>query len=99
MKRAMNPARLLARILAADALGADVVFRVDGEKRGEWNSALFEGERIELNVRVTGERSSEWLSGLPDVDLRLPGWFVAELVAEPTGDGSARLDALLLREC
>lgn len=86
--RSRDPAAPLMRALARRS-GAGVTLRHDGMT--PWSSATFVGHQH--RVAVTG--CTGWTAGLDEVELPLPGGFVASIDVTPTIDG-AMLTVLVL---
>ncbi|PAX09716.1 hypothetical protein [Sphingomonas lenta] len=84
---------LLTRALNAGARVAGLRLEVRDARSRSWASATFIGERVELVLSITGTGGAGWLAGLPDADLPMRGWYVADLEIR-----GAELRALLLQD-
>lgn len=66
----------------------------------DWASATFEGEVHRLHLRIDGEASAvaamldRLRHGLPDRDIALNGWFVADILVEDRQDDGDHDDSL-----
>ncbi|MBZ9647430.1 hypothetical protein K9B33_07740 [Sphingobium sp. 3R8] len=62
-----------------------------------WASALFEGQRHNVRLRLSGddfpERGTAFMTGLADVEWALPGHFVADISVD---DGDADMESVWL---
>lgn len=87
---------MLGRALAESARAAGASVEVADARRRPWASATFVGERVEMALRVEGETAGSWLAALPNEELVLHGWLVADLVVNQAPGG--KLEALVLRD-
>lgn len=87
---------------------------IEGVESVEWASLTFVGERHILDVRIDGEATAvaaalaAIVRDLPDVEVAIPGHFIAEIRAEPvplaaatgacTASRALRVEALVLRD-
>lgn len=80
----------LLRLLAAE-LGLDAV----GQR--PWASALFTGTRLTIAVKGNDDAwLDEWLIALPELDLPLPGYFVADAEVIERSANAATIELLLI---
>ena len=89
---------LLRALIIRAAVPRDRILLTD-IRSTDWQSLTFEGERHELQLRVTGPNSAEvadrMLAGIEDVEFNIPGQIVADiaLAGKPlrSDDGSTSL--------
>jgi len=85
--------RLLAQLL--DRAGQPAT--VERATSRPWASALFEGRRHVIRLRLSGadfpERGTAFMHGLADAEWVLPGHFVADISVD---DGDADMDSVWL---
>lgn len=94
---ARDPAALLVRAIEASALAAGVAVTVAEIRTRSWASATFEGERCRL-LLYFDEPPANWLAALPDADLPVRDYFVADLCVRSVANGGVELEILLLRD-
>jgi hypothetical protein len=70
-------ARYFLRALRRHAEGAGVTLAVTGWQSRPWSSALFTGHRLSVTCTVDG--ADAWLAALPEADLPMRGFYVADL--------------------
>lgn len=80
MSRGPDAAALLRRALDRHAgeCGITVAWHVFVSRR--WASATFVGAQHQIAVTVAGAGLDDWIDGLDEVDLRLRGHLVADVV-------------------
>ena len=86
-------ARALAAALLARAGEGALLRRHD---RRPWASITFEGERHRLVLELASANVPTFGAGLADVEIPLPGQFVADLVLEESEDAGGDLTRLVV---
>lgn len=90
----IDPTVLLVRALRISARAAGAVAFVVASEECPWASATFTGTRHRLDLAVEPGRAGDaWIDGLASLDLRMRGFFVADLEVERRA-ASVRLDVL-----
>lgn len=92
----IDPGTLLARAVVAHAraLGSTVTARATRTR--PWASATYDGEQVELAIDRDGADDA-WLLDLPEAELAVRGYFVADLAIGPVADSTVTVEALLIR--
>jgi hypothetical protein len=93
-----DPTRRLLRALtrAGDAAGVSIAWEV--AEAIPWASALFTGMRYRLTALAERDiRLEDFLAILPTAEVRVPGWYVADLFVR-SSDGEIGAQVLLLEE-
>jgi len=92
-RRASPLPPLLAQLL--DRAGQPAI--VERAVSRPWASALFEGQRHMIRLRLSGddfpERGTAFMAGLADAEWTLPGHFVADISVD---DGDADMESVWL---
>lgn len=95
-RRPLDPAALLGRAVAAHARSHGHAVTVADVTTRPWASATFEGERVGLALHGSAI-CPLWVADLPEADLRVRGYLVADLAAR-TAAPSVHIEALLIRD-
>lgn len=90
-----DPAGRLLRALRSSATASGCAVGVEIEATTPWASATFVG--AQYRVAVVGDGLDAWLTGVPAVELPIPGGFVADCAIERTAAGAV-LTVLVLEE-
>ena len=97
MPMSPNSAALLRALIARAGVTRDRILLIDA-KATDWRSLTFNGERHELQLRVSGPSSGEVVArmcdGLEESEIDIPGAIVADIKVvgvEPTADGSSEI--------
>ena len=90
-----DPVRHLLRALQASAAAAGCAVELAHAGERPWATATFAGARHRVQATAEPAALLRWLSMLPEADLPLSGWFVADCMAEVTG-GEAMIELLVL---
>ncbi len=108
-RRARTEEQGLFRAICVNFVNFGGRIEVDLLQRTEWASVTFTGARHRLRVTLEGQgavgAAADFLKQLPEIDLPIPGHFVADiaLVAEERRDGGAyaalELEALTIEDC
>jgi hypothetical protein len=88
-----DPAALLAKAIAQHTQCCS--FQLGQLRTRPWASATFEGERVEIELHGVEPRAA-WLAKLPEIELKVRRYYVADLAVHATGPSSVRVEALLL---
>lgn len=91
-----DPGTRLLRALAADARRYGLTLRHVGDDAMPWASATFVGVRLSMQLVATGGDPAAWLGALPEADLPVPGYLVADCVVARAEPPAVTLDVLLL---
>jgi hypothetical protein len=92
-------ARYFLRALRRHAEEAGVALAVSGWQSRPWSSALFTGHRHRVFVSTSSTCSAwgPWLAALPEADLPIRRFYVADIAVTPVADG-VEVEALVLDE-
>ena len=94
MSRGPDAGVMLERALLASATAAGCPVTVQGADWKRWASATFTGARHELVLDgAVGAALNEWLAALPELDLPLGRYLLADVavVSVARSDGRARI--------
>lgn len=86
---------LLARAIALYARTQGHACRPGEVTTRPWASATFEGEQVSMELYEV-DPDAAWLSELPEADLPIRGYYVADLLVRPLTASAVRIEALLL---
>lgn len=91
-----DPTILLVRALRVSARAEGATAFTIASDEQPWASATFTGTRHQLDLVVDHDAAGEqWLAALPGLDLKLRGFFVADLRVERRAD-TVQLEALTI---
>jgi hypothetical protein len=94
-----DPERDTIRALIRQAEGKSVTLTATVAARRRWASALFEGVRLTIEATAPEPGFVEWLAALPEAELSLRGYFVADAeVIERQSPSAAIIELLVLAE-
>jgi hypothetical protein len=88
-----------ARGLRTSALTCSLLLSVEWMKRRAWSSALFVGIRLAFAIAADDDdRLDAWLTALPDLELSLPGHFLADAEVIERSANAATIELLLIED-
>ena len=92
------------RALAGSAYRAGVTMTVVASDANRWASATFAGARHEIVLTGQADDAMErWLGDLPEADLSVPGYLVADLkivaMRQAGSDLTVTLEVLTVEDC
>jgi hypothetical protein len=91
--------RELARVLEASAADRGVTLTAHLLQSRAWSSALFSGERLTFDLAADDDEAFEaWLATLPETELPLHRYFVADADMTARGTGAATVELLVIEE-
>ncbi len=94
-----DPERETIRALIRQAEGKDVTLTAMVIARRRWASALFEGVRLTIETAAAEPAFNAWITALPEMELPLRGYFVADAeLVERQSPGAAVIELLVLAE-
>lgn len=88
--------RACARALRISASTYSLSLAAELTKRRAWSSALFVGIRLTFAITGDDARLDTWLIALPELDLPLPGYFVADAEVTERSANAATIELLLI---
>ena len=86
-----------ARGLRTSASTYSLLLSVEWTKRRAWSSALFVGIRLTFAIAADDDdKLDAWLIALPELELSLPGHFVADAEVIERSANAATVELLLI---
>jgi hypothetical protein len=93
-----DPERDTIRALTRQAKGEGVTLTATVIARRRWASALFEGVRLTIEAAAPERNFDGWLAALPEAELCLRGYFVADAELIERQPSTAIIELLVLAE-
>lgn len=89
--------RACTRGLRTSAATCSLSLAAEPTKRSAWSSALFAGTRLTFAIAADDDdKLDAWLIALPDLELSLPGHFVADAEVIERRANAATIELLLI---
>ncbi len=96
-RRHRDAGALFGRALVKRACATGEPLDLGSVRSQDWNSATFEGERIEIDLpRV--DPAARWLADLADAELHVTGYLIADVALRRADGRVTGIDALLIRD-